>query len=335
MLPCHPPRCVSLHLHLHLLPCVFANHHALVQTAARACARWLPGGTTNLAAAWLLLHEPPPPPPLRTHHKPVLPCPRAAACAQDYVLAQFPHGVFPVGQVLAGAIIAQTEPATTAFCLAASATFNVPIWRHVNTWLGAAPATRAAFWELMTAGLPAVPPPRMRWEKAGASGGELGLLPRADSIPAYRGGVDMSTDLSLLLMAAAAAAGAAEEDVAWADGSQAGDASEGSELPGGGDAAGSAPGSYGTEPGCEAAPAAACSALADSGAGPTGGPAVGCGEGQEVDAACLVGGSDSGASSPREAGKGGLSGATSHVDLAALERLASCRVRRALGFEGV
>nr|QBG05560.1 diacylglycerol acyltransferase [Chromochloris zofingiensis] len=71
---------------------------------------------------------------------------------KDYVIAQFPHGAFPLGQLLGGTFMATEFPEYKVYCLAASSAFLVPLWRHVHGWLGARPATKNNFHKLLALG---------------------------------------------------------------------------------------------------------------------------------------------------------------------------------------
>jgi hypothetical protein len=69
--------------------------------------------------------------------------------SRPYVVAQFPHGAFPLGQIVGGSFMACEFEQHTLLGLAASAVFLVPGWRHVNSWFGALPATSHNFRRLL------------------------------------------------------------------------------------------------------------------------------------------------------------------------------------------
>jgi hypothetical protein len=72
---------------------------------------------------------------------------------QDYVIAQFPHGAFPLGAVLGGTFMATEYPEYHCYATAASSAFLVPIWRHVHAWLGTEVCTKTNFHHLLGLGV--------------------------------------------------------------------------------------------------------------------------------------------------------------------------------------
>lgn len=64
---------------------------------------------------------------------------------KKYVIPECPHGVFPLGQLIATSLADMCWPGHPIYALAADAVFHVPLWRHVMTWLGGIPATAASF----------------------------------------------------------------------------------------------------------------------------------------------------------------------------------------------
>ncbi|WIA37886.1 hypothetical protein OEZ86_014733 [Tetradesmus obliquus] len=74
-------------------------------------------------------------------------------CYQDYVIAQFPHGAFPLGALLGGTFMATEYPGYTCYATAASSAFYVPIWRHVHAWLGTEVCTKTNFHHLLSLGV--------------------------------------------------------------------------------------------------------------------------------------------------------------------------------------
>ncbi|KAF6250375.1 hypothetical protein COO60DRAFT_1465599 [Scenedesmus sp. NREL 46B-D3] len=74
-------------------------------------------------------------------------------CYQDYVIAQFPHGAFPLGALLGGTFMATEYPEYHCYATAASSAFFVPIWRHVHAWLGTEVCTKTNFHRLLSLGV--------------------------------------------------------------------------------------------------------------------------------------------------------------------------------------
>jgi hypothetical protein len=72
---------------------------------------------------------------------------------QDYVIAQFPHGAFPLGALLGGTFMATEYPGYYCYATAASSAFYVPIWRHVHAWLGTEVCTKTNFHHLLGLGV--------------------------------------------------------------------------------------------------------------------------------------------------------------------------------------
>jgi hypothetical protein len=70
----------------------------------------------------------------------------------DYVIAQFPHGAFPLGCLVGGTFMATEYPEYSCYALAANNSFFVPIWRHVHTWMGTMAATEKNFRRLLALG---------------------------------------------------------------------------------------------------------------------------------------------------------------------------------------
>jgi len=65
--------------------------------------------------------------------------------SRRYVFGESPHGVFPIGPVLAGTVVNLCFPGMVVKAVSASNVFKVPILKHFMSWLGAAPATRKNF----------------------------------------------------------------------------------------------------------------------------------------------------------------------------------------------
>eukprot|EP00878_Enallax_costatus_P016076 GHUV01016857.1.p1 GENE.GHUV01016857.1~~GHUV01016857.1.p1 ORF type:complete len:299 (+),score=36.27 GHUV01016857.1:955-1851(+) len=69
-----------------------------------------------------------------------------------YVFAGFPHGVFPVSELLCISLMLRIWPTLRVYSIAASSVFKVPVWRHILCWTGARPATRRWFRTLLGMG---------------------------------------------------------------------------------------------------------------------------------------------------------------------------------------
>jgi hypothetical protein len=65
----------------------------------------------------------------------------AACCC----CAGFPHGVFPVSELLCISLLLRIWPRLRIYSIAATSTFQVPVWRHILSWTGARPATKHHF----------------------------------------------------------------------------------------------------------------------------------------------------------------------------------------------
>jgi hypothetical protein len=72
---------------------------------------------------------------------------------KDYVIAQFPHGAFPIGPLLCGTFMHTEYPEYNVQALAAHSAFMVPIWRHIHAWIGTAACTRNNFHRLLANGV--------------------------------------------------------------------------------------------------------------------------------------------------------------------------------------
>eukprot|EP00882_Tetradesmus_deserticola_P006767 GHRQ01007123.1.p1 GENE.GHRQ01007123.1~~GHRQ01007123.1.p1 ORF type:complete len:345 (+),score=115.83 GHRQ01007123.1:1057-2091(+) len=64
--------------------------------------------------------------------------------SQHYLYADFPHGAFPLSQLLALTVRHKAGwDGENFYGLAADSAFRIPLWRHVYTWLGIVPASVA------------------------------------------------------------------------------------------------------------------------------------------------------------------------------------------------
>lgn len=63
--------------------------------------------------------------------------------AQHYLYADFPHGAFPLSQML-GLTVRHLAgwDGERFYGLAADSAFRIPLWRHIYSWLGIVPASR-------------------------------------------------------------------------------------------------------------------------------------------------------------------------------------------------
>lgn len=73
-----------------------------------------------------------------------------------YVLAEFPHGSFPIGPIVAGTLVQSLFPDAPVYSVAASSVFYIPLWRHFVAWIGSLPATKENFKKLLKKGSCAV-----------------------------------------------------------------------------------------------------------------------------------------------------------------------------------
>eukprot|EP00798_Chlamydomonas_sp_ICE-L_P031525 gene31525-6708_t len=72
------------------------------------------------------------------------------------ILVFFPHGAFPIAQILGGTLMHTMFPQAPVYSIAASAVFYIPVWRHIVAWIGSVPATREEFKRLLKQGSVAV-----------------------------------------------------------------------------------------------------------------------------------------------------------------------------------
>lgn len=72
-----------------------------------------------------------------------------------YILAEAPHGTFPIGAVTAGTLV-QTFFDVPIYSVAATVVFHIPFWRHMTSWIGSLPATKENFRRLLAHGSVAV-----------------------------------------------------------------------------------------------------------------------------------------------------------------------------------
>ena len=61
---------------------------------------------------------------------------------RKYIFLEFPHAIFPMGQVLSAAVVRTAFPGDTICGVAADVIFRFPIFRHVIAWTGTRGASR-------------------------------------------------------------------------------------------------------------------------------------------------------------------------------------------------
>lgn len=72
--------------------------------------------------------------------------------SKHYILAQFPHAVFPLSQLVGGTAAESQCPDWKIFTLAADSVFYVPLWKQFVAWLGAVPANSRSFKDALSRG---------------------------------------------------------------------------------------------------------------------------------------------------------------------------------------
>ncbi|WIA23591.1 hypothetical protein OEZ85_000302 [Tetradesmus obliquus] len=76
--------------------------------------------------------------------------------AKNYIFVEFPHGVFPMSELVAGTLCQAIWPFFNIYAVAASSVFSIPFWRHFIAWLGGVPATPGNFKKVLKKGSVAV-----------------------------------------------------------------------------------------------------------------------------------------------------------------------------------
>jgi len=69
-----------------------------------------------------------------------------------YVFCHFPHGVYPMGPILAATFVDKMFPGMKVFGISADNVFRVPFHRHFMSWIGAKPANQENFKNLLSLG---------------------------------------------------------------------------------------------------------------------------------------------------------------------------------------
>lgn len=75
---------------------------------------------------------------------------------KKYIFVEFPHGVFPMSELIAGTLCQAIWPDFSIYSVAASSVFSIPFWRHFIAWLGSVPATPGNFKKVLSWGSVAV-----------------------------------------------------------------------------------------------------------------------------------------------------------------------------------
>jgi len=71
---------------------------------------------------------------------------------KHYMFCHFPHGVFPLGPILAATFVHKMFPGMKVYGISADNVFRVPLHRHFMSWIGAQPATGENFKKLLSLG---------------------------------------------------------------------------------------------------------------------------------------------------------------------------------------
>ncbi|CAD7694910.1 unnamed protein product [Ostreobium quekettii] len=66
-----------------------------------------------------------------------------------YIIAEFPHGTYPVGPLLAGTLIPRMFPGRCVLSVGASVLFRIPLYKQMFSWMGCQPADRKTFQSLL------------------------------------------------------------------------------------------------------------------------------------------------------------------------------------------
>lgn len=61
---------------------------------------------------------------------------------ERFIFFEFPHGVFPIGQVLTAPLVEKFTPGEYICATGASILFKVPMMKHIMAWMGTRPANR-------------------------------------------------------------------------------------------------------------------------------------------------------------------------------------------------
>ncbi|KAI8473144.1 MAG: diacylglycerol acyltransferase-domain-containing protein [Monoraphidium minutum] len=75
---------------------------------------------------------------------------------KTFIFVEFPHGVYPMSELIAGTLCQAIWPSFNIYSVAASSVFSIPFWRHFIAWMGSVPATRGNFKRILKKGSVAV-----------------------------------------------------------------------------------------------------------------------------------------------------------------------------------
>jgi 2-acylglycerol O-acyltransferase 2 len=69
-----------------------------------------------------------------------------------YIFFEFPHGIFPMAQVVSASITPQISPNRRMLPTAADAVFTFPVMRHIMAWLGTRPISKQTIAKILEEG---------------------------------------------------------------------------------------------------------------------------------------------------------------------------------------
>lgn len=75
---------------------------------------------------------------------------------KKYIMAEFPHGAFPISAITAGTVFQTLFPEFKVYSVAATSVFYIPFWRHFISWIGSQPATKTDIKRLLKTGSVAI-----------------------------------------------------------------------------------------------------------------------------------------------------------------------------------
>ena len=75
---------------------------------------------------------------------------------KKYIFVEFPHGVFPMSELIAGSLCQAIWPFFNIYSVAADSVFKIPFWRHFVAWMGSVPASSRNFKKVLSWGNVAV-----------------------------------------------------------------------------------------------------------------------------------------------------------------------------------
>jgi diacylglycerol O-acyltransferase 2, plant len=71
---------------------------------------------------------------------------------ERYIYFQFPHGIFPMGEILSASIIRDVSPDKMICGTGADVIFSFPIMRHLMAWIGIRPASKQSIKKIFKEG---------------------------------------------------------------------------------------------------------------------------------------------------------------------------------------